>query len=411
MAHSSQRSYAIASLDFLTDERWDLPGNEILNSNVTVAGHAGDADGGDAHTNPGGRTTDAAAGLEFALAMPRDLWTSDIRHGTDESDDRGVGAGVVLGFDDADGRAMDGGVGYEIAFAAPAQRPSAPAAAADDAEAIDIGPFEPGLDAKGGGGGGPGGGGSGSESGVLKNYFSGSTLTNKSIDPGPNDPGYDIRIEFKGSGWTVALQQDFFHAADYLTTVITNDIGGGGLYRGKLIDDLYISAELTTIDGVGGVLGQAGPTATWTANDLTAAGLMQFDSADAQTFDSLGLWGDIVIHEMMHVLGFGTLWERHDLVDGVKYIGPEGVAAYAESHVGATFIPVEDGGGSGTAGGHWDEETLGNELMTGYIENDGNPATVDNFLSEFSVMSLADLGYAVTEVSYKDYALFSPVPA
>lgn len=39
--------------------------------------------------------------------------------------------------------------------------------------------------------------------------------------------------------------------------------------------------------------------------------------------------------------------------------------------------------------------------MTGFIDDDGNPATHDdNFLSEFSVMSLANLGY---QVQYQDY--------
>jgi len=44
---------------------------------------------------------------------------------------------------------------------------------------------------------------------------------------------------------------------------------------------------------------------------------------------------------------------------------------------------------------------LTNELMTGYINTDGNPATnTDNYLSAFSVMSLADLGY---QIAYQDY--------
>jgi hypothetical protein len=30
-------------------------------------------------------------------------------------------------------------------------------------------------------------------------------------------------------------------------------------------------------------------------------------------------------------------------------------------------IPVEQDGGSGTAGSHWNGEIFGNELMTGYI--------------------------------------------
>jgi len=247
---------------------------------------------------------------------------------------------------------------------------------------------------KPGDGGGGGGGGTG-DSGVLSDYFSGS-------DDG--DSGYDIWIDFKGSGWTVELQNAFTFAADYFTSIITDDIGGGGLYRGKTIDDLYVTAELKSIDGSGGVLGQAGPSATWTANDLTAAGVMQFDIADATDYQALGLWDDIVTHEMMHVLGFGSLWNYGDhvgLVTGNEYTGQYALSAYQETNPTAAFIPVEDGGGSGTAGSHWDEQALDNELMTGYINNDGDPSTNDdNYLSKFSVMALADLGYTV---DYHDY--------
>ncbi len=121
---------------------------------------------------------------------------------------------------------------------------------------------------------GKGGSSSLTSGGVLKEYRAGSVN---------GDAGYDIWIEFKGTNWTTTLQTAFKNAADYLTTVISGDIGGGGLYRGKLIDDLYVSAELKAIDGTGGILGQSGPTATWTSNDLTAAGQMQFDVADAKS--------------------------------------------------------------------------------------------------------------------------------
>lgn len=239
----------------------------------------------------------------------------------------------------------------------------------------------------GGGGGGGDGGDTGGGDGVLSEYFSGS---------GDGDAGYDIWLDFKGSGWTTPLQDAFVFAADYLTTVIYEDIGGGGRYRGKTIDDLYVSVELKSIDGEGGILGQAGPTAVWTANDLTAAGVMQFDVADAINIFDQGLWGDVVMHELMHVLGFGSLWDfgvhaENGLVENGWFTGANAVAAN-----GGDLIPVEQDGGSGTAGSHWDEDALTNELMTGYIND-------SNYLSEFSVMSLADLGYAVT---YQDYAEF-----
>jgi len=266
-----------------------------------------------------------------------------------------------------------------------------------DGPSTTIVPIASTFAAKGGTPGGPGNndgdGGSGDEGdtggdGVLNEYFSGSA----------NDLGYDIWLDFKGSGWTVELQSAFTAAADYLTTVITDDIGGGGRYRGKTIDDIYVTAELATIDGAGGVLGQAGPTAVWTANDLTAAGQMEFDVADATDYLSSGLWDDIVTHEFFHVLGFGSLWNYgdHALVENNQYIGQQALDAYGDA-----FIPVEDGGGAGTIGAHWDEQALDNELMTGYINDDGDASTNDdNYLSEFSVMSLADLGYAV---AYQDY--------
>lgn len=281
-----------------------------------------------------------------------------------------------------------------VAFDPPQVNDPVPPAGPADHAAAAIESFDAMSFARGGntgGGGGGGGGGSGSST----SYFSGSAN---------GDAGYDIWVEFKGSGWTAELQQAFKNAADYFTTVITDDVGAGGVYRGKTIDDLYVSAELKAIDGTGGVLGQSGPTATWSANDLTAAGQMQFDVADATTFLGKGLWDDIVTHEFMHVLGFGSLWNvgSHALVTADGYVGAQALAAYqATVDPNATAIPVETDGGAGTAGSHWDEQALNDELMTGYINDDGNPATnTDNHLSSFSVMSLADLGY---HVAYQDY--------
>ena len=208
--------------------------------------------------------------------------------------------------------------------------------------------------------------------------------------------GYDIWIQFKGSGWTAELQSAFKSAADYFTTVIAGDIGGGGRIGKTIVDDLYVTAEVKAIDGEGGILGQAGPTNVWTSNYLTAAGQMQFDVADALDYQNQGLWDDIVAHELMHVLGFGSLWEfGHDLVTSNQYTGTAAITAYNEvKHASVTSIPVEDEGGSGTAGSHWDEEALANELMTGYIND-------TNYLSKFSVMSLADLGYTMASKDFQ----------
>lgn len=36
---------------------------------------------------------------------------------------------------------------------------------------------------------------------------------------------------------------------------------------------------------------------------------MTFDSADVDNMISGGTWEQIIRHEMVHVLGFGTLWD------------------------------------------------------------------------------------------------------
>jgi hypothetical protein len=61
-------------------------------------------------------------------------------------------------------------------------------------------------------------------------------------------------------------------------------------------------------------------------------------------------------------------------------------------------VPVERDYGSGTACGHWDEECMGNELMTGFLGPSASP------LSRITVGTLQDLGY---QVDYSEADAFS----
>ena len=56
---------------------------------------------------------------------------------------------------------------------------------------------------------------------------------------------------------------------------------------------------------------------------------------------------------------------------------------------GTGRVPLEQDGGPGTAESHWDEETFGNELMTGLLALGESP------LSNLSVHSMRDIGYGV----------------
>ncbi len=242
--------------------------------------------------------------------------------------------------------------------------------------------------AKGGNGGGKGKpsdsgdpGSGGGDPGVLSSYTSGP------------DGGYNIDIDFKGT-WTAELQKALIDAADRLSAIIQGDVGDV-FFRGKIIDDIRISAELVSIDGDGGILGQAGPTAIRTANYLPATAIMEFDVADADAFNALGLWDDIVLHEMLHSVGFGSIWEYTGDISGAGTANPLFTGEWATLAYNAVLgdgnnalgVPVEQDGGAGTRDSHWDEETFDNEIMTGYID-------ASNYVSPMTVASLEDIGYA-----------------
>jgi hypothetical protein len=234
--------------------------------------------------------------------------------------------------------------------------------------------------AKGGGSGGSGGGSGGTAS--FAPYTSGPAIASA---------GYNITIEFKGT-WTQAYYDIFVRAADWFTTLIVGELPNVTVYGAKggpkTVDDILITAELGNIDGLYGVLGQAGPTALRTNGSLPATASMKFDIADVNDM-GLAAFEDVVLHEMAHSLGLGSIWDRLGLVTNGLYTGANALEEYLAMGGTGSGIPVEQDGGSGTAGSHWDEETFDNELMTGYINAGDNP------FSAMSAASFADLGYVI----------------
>jgi hypothetical protein len=165
------------------------------------------------------------------------------------------------------------------------------------------------------------------------------------------------------------------------------------LFNG-LIDDVLIDVLLQPIDGPGAILGAAGPCLVRTEDFLTVYGLMFFDTADLATLAQFGIFDEVVVHEMGHVLGFGTLWNfggRSLLQGGLadpRFVGPNAIAGYHDVGGRGATVPVEEDGGPGTRLSHWDEETFDAELMTGFIALKG-----DSPLSVMTVGSMQDLGY------------------
>jgi hypothetical protein len=226
---------------------------------------------------------------------------------------------------------------------------------------------------------------------------------------------FDIDVRYPGSQPTTGQQAAFDAAVARWRSVIIGDLQdidsltftpsafcpGAPAIQGEPIDDVLIFADLVAIDGAGGVLGRAGPCLIRTAGRLTAMGIMQFDVADLTTLETAGRLNDVILHEMAHVLGFGTLWNELSLLQGGGGSDPffkgasAGGAFLAAVVTGSSFtgnaVPVENLGGLGTRDAHWRKATVANELMTGSISLGNSP------LSAFSLASLRDLGYVVND--------------
>lgn len=252
---------------------------------------------------------------------------------------------------------------------------------------------------------------------------------------------FSVTLRYVGTPPTGAIAQAFTNAADRISAMIIGDlpdaqIGStatpfnisacnsaltGVTPLNEVVDDVIIYASVVPIDGVGQVLGSAGPCLTRTTGGLTGLGTMRFDSADLDNLAANGRLGDVIAHEMLHVVGLGTLWtSRGLLVDRdlatARVVGPLATAACTDDLGGATAcagsVPAENclnlppsvTCGAGTQNSHWKESTFQTELMTGY-------AGATNLLSKLTVQGMADLGYTVNTLAADPYTVPSALMA
>jgi Leishmanolysin len=186
----------------------------------------------------------------------------------------------------------------------------------------------------------------------------------------------------------------------------------------ETIDGVIIFASIDSIDGKGKILAQSGPCYIRTSNGQndyrTSIGVMKFDSADFASLSAGGNLQEVITHEMMHVVGFGSFWDstaKNLLINDstptisstAAYIGAGGIAgckSLGALTTCASSVPVEGvQGGPGTIYSHWRETTFNNELMTGFLQPGFNP------LSVMSIRSLEDLNYTVNTAAADPYTL------
>ena len=242
-----------------------------------------------------------------------------------------------------------------------------------------------------------------------------------------NDSAYDIEVRYVTE--PSSSQQEIFDAAETRwESIITGDLpditidlaadycGVNEPAISETIDDIIIWVDVPAIDGAGGVLGSAGPCTIRGSNNLTVTGLMRFDSAAIDNMEANGTLDEVILHEMGHVIGIGTLWDDFSFLDfsgnsivcsyvtafdtNPTFTGPLGVTEY-NNLGGVGDVPLEEDGGAGTKCSHIDEDIFDAEVMTGYIENAGTTMPI----SLLTIKMLEDLGYSVADSEADAYNL------
>ena len=252
--------------------------------------------------------------------------------------------------------------------------------------------------------------------------------------PEPDNSRFNITLRFANDlttkYLTEAQKQVFIDAKNHWESVITADLENFGgeqpfpadqLFEdtGRVvgaIDDVLIDIRFAELNGP---LGSAGPAFIRQEGDdapLTVWGLMQFEINEFKKngfFEEEQAYREVILHEMGHVLGIGTLWAATGNVDD-NYIGsnPPTVSQglpnpdYDPGFIGkkaleqynillktkgkeaANAVPIANTGGPGNYNGHWRELVFDNELMTPY-------AGGLEVMSKMTAASIDDIGYTV----------------
>ena len=240
-----------------------------------------------------------------------------------------------------------------------------------------------------------------------------------------------IEIVFLGSssgdGFNASQKALFHKAAARWMSIITGDIPDSDFSHNPVdewddelrkrirvddfVDDLRIFAGIGDIDGARGTLGRGGTLIVrrnrQTGALVTKIGTIKIDADDLEWMSDAFL-SEVILHEMAHVFGFGTVWKTLNLVrgDSDKYFaGPLAIRAFDDAG-GRSYsgpkVPVEHDSG------HWRGSVFGDELMTASVRSDFDGTLP---LSAITIQSLADLGYEVNAGLADGYRLPAPSSA
>jgi hypothetical protein len=258
------------------------------------------------------------------------------------------------------------------------------------------------------------------------------TFTAQGSDPPASTFRLDVRYA-TGTSPTPAQQAAFDAAAARWKAlilsgappyqVVATDIDPSGdcpSLLGEVVDGVVIHVRIQNL-GNANILGATGLCVIRDQGFLPVQAIMFLNTTALANLEANGLLTPVILHEMGHALGFGTLWSISipglgsiQLIQGggscsAPAANPtfSGLAAraafYGSVTDGSAFtgtpIPIENTGGCGTAYSHWRKTTFGPELLTGFLT-----MGVATPLSAMTVQSLRDVGYVVNDAPADTYS-------
>ncbi|WP_425153006.1 leucine-rich repeat protein [Candidatus Palauibacter sp.] len=244
-------------------------------------------------------------------------------------------------------------------------------------------------------------------------------------DPIPGS--YDIDVVFADS-ISEPQRAVFQEAADWWMAILADmelpdmptgevgRLGCGDIFADVsigTIDELVVVASVREVDGPRGVLAAAQPCGVREESMLPFLGVVMVDVDDLDSLEAEDQ-RELILHEMGHVLGIGSLWTDFGLLQNpslqlggdadTHFSGPLAIAAFDDAggtvYTEGEKVPVENRAGPGSGDSHWRQSVLRTELMTPFASL-GTPDP----LSAITIQSLADLGYMVDVSLAEPYTL------
>ncbi|MFX4300158.1 leishmanolysin-related zinc metalloendopeptidase [Pseudosulfitobacter pseudonitzschiae] len=223
---------------------------------------------------------------------------------------------------------------------------------------------------------------------------------------------FNITVNFiNGGNVGSEIKSAVIQMTEYISSVIQSDFEGFSTFF-EDVDDFLLTVGEISFDGEGGVHGSGSATAFRTDGPdagMASRGSLAIDPADVSSMSDEGVFNDIVLHEILHALGFGSgeAWDKfleasQEFGDSFRFTGESAIAAYNAQHSDIAAqddfsdfgVPVESDFGQGNAGSHWDRATF--DQTEGGLMAAGTSEFYYGGIDAMTLAAFEDMGYETT---------------